>query len=140
MFSTELIFWYYWNRHGNYYSYCLLFNNKKMIYLLGRVIEELWGLLGSYSMGYLKCKECSGIYELQEGESPDDFDVCYCGGEIEYHLSRDELKKRQVNVPIDKKIAKKKSSDRTILLIIIIAGVLILMALPALLIYRAYFG
>ncbi|MBP2045716.1 hypothetical protein J2756_000940 [Methanobacterium aggregans] len=31
-------------------------------------------------MRYLKCKECGGIYELQEGESPEDFDVCHCGG------------------------------------------------------------
>ena len=35
-------------------------------------------------MGYLKCKSCKGIYELQEGEAPADFKSCNCGGELEY--------------------------------------------------------
>jgi hypothetical protein len=33
-------------------------------------------------MVYLVCDECGGYYELQEGESPDDFDFCHCGGEL----------------------------------------------------------
>ncbi|KYC48910.1 MAG: 50S ribosomal protein L40e [Candidatus Methanofastidiosum methylothiophilum] len=35
-------------------------------------------------MGYLVCDKCGGYYELQEGESPDDFGVCECGGELKY--------------------------------------------------------
>lgn len=35
-------------------------------------------------MGYLICKECDGYYELQEGEYPEDFDRCQCGGNLEY--------------------------------------------------------
>lgn len=34
--------------------------------------------------GYLVCKECNGHYKLESGESPDDFDRCHCGGELEY--------------------------------------------------------
>ncbi len=96
-------------------------------------------------MGYLKCKECGEVYKLQEGESADDFNMCHCGGEIEYHLSRDELQeKKQTYVPTKEELAKKKSSDRTILLVILIIGALIFLIIPigiaALLIYRAYFG
>ena len=35
-------------------------------------------------MGYLNCKKCGGNYELQEGESPKDFDKCQCGGDLKY--------------------------------------------------------
>lgn len=36
-------------------------------------------------MGYLVCDKCGGYYELQPGESPDDFsDECECGGKIRY--------------------------------------------------------
>lgn len=35
--------------------------------------------------GYLVCTFCRGYYELQEGESPDDFDRCECGNALEYH-------------------------------------------------------
>ena len=43
-------------------------------------------------MGYLICKKCGGYYELQPGESPDDFsDECECGGELIYSDTLDEL-------------------------------------------------
>jgi len=35
-------------------------------------------------MGYLVCDKCGGFYELQDGESADDFDSCECGGKLEY--------------------------------------------------------
>lgn len=38
-------------------------------------------------MGYLRCKSCGGCYELQEGESPADFESCNCGGELEFYDS-----------------------------------------------------
>jgi DNA-directed RNA polymerase subunit RPC12/RpoP/ribosomal protein S9 len=34
------------------------------------------------SYGYLICEDCSGYYELQKGESPEDFDECSCGGKL----------------------------------------------------------
>lgn len=36
-------------------------------------------------MSYLICNKCGSYYELQEGESPEDFDLkCSCGGELIY--------------------------------------------------------
>lgn len=36
-------------------------------------------------MSYLVCDQCGGYYELQPGESPDDFkDTCECGGNLKY--------------------------------------------------------
>lgn len=35
-------------------------------------------------MDYLECEKCGGHYELQEGESPDDFESCECGGKLRY--------------------------------------------------------
>jgi len=99
--------------------------------------------MGVDDMGYLKCKDCGGVYELQEGESPDDYDMCHCGGEIKYHLSRDELNRRPVRVPTDKELTKKKSSNLGLIIVIII-GVVVISVIPiaiaALLIYRAYFS
>ena len=34
--------------------------------------------------GYLACEECGGYYELQDGESSEDYDQCRCGGKLEY--------------------------------------------------------
>ena len=37
-------------------------------------------------MDYLICDKCEGYYELQSGESPEDFDLsCDCGGELKFH-------------------------------------------------------
>lgn len=36
-------------------------------------------------MGYLVCEKCGGYYELQDGESPDDFEDCQCGGKLDYY-------------------------------------------------------
>ncbi|HML05175.1 MAG TPA: DUF5518 domain-containing protein [Methanobacterium sp.] len=42
-------------------------------------------------MGYLKCNKCGGYYELQEGESHEDFsDKCECGGSLNYVQNLDE--------------------------------------------------
>jgi hypothetical protein len=41
-----------------------------------------------FCMGYLICDR---YYELQPGESPEDFDLtCNCGGELKVHNSFDE--------------------------------------------------
>lgn len=34
--------------------------------------------------GYLVCDKCKGYYQLQEGESPADFESCQCGGRLKY--------------------------------------------------------
>ncbi len=35
-------------------------------------------------MPYLICEKCNGYYELQEGESPEMFETCNCGGKLRY--------------------------------------------------------
>lgn len=35
-------------------------------------------------MGYIVCEKCNGYYELQKGESINDFDRCQCGGKLRY--------------------------------------------------------
>lgn len=35
-------------------------------------------------MPYLICDRCGGYYELQKGESLEDFDKCQCGGRLKY--------------------------------------------------------
>jgi len=35
-------------------------------------------------MSHLVCEKCGGYYELQEGESPEDFESCQCGGKLRY--------------------------------------------------------
>lgn len=35
-------------------------------------------------MGFLICDKCKGYYELQAGESPNDFKSCECGGNLKY--------------------------------------------------------
>ena len=34
--------------------------------------------------GYLICEKCNGYYELQKGESPEDFESCECGGNLKF--------------------------------------------------------
>lgn len=35
-------------------------------------------------MPFVICNKCGGYYELQKGESPDDFEACQCGGNLSY--------------------------------------------------------
>ncbi|MGB9937410.1 MAG: zinc-ribbon domain-containing protein [Methanobacterium sp.] len=39
----------------------------------------------------LICNKCGGYYELQEGESPKDFDLCECGGKLKYQLKQEKI-------------------------------------------------
>ena len=97
------------------------------------------------NMSYLKCKKCGDKYKLKKGELPEDFSTCHCGGELEYHLSSNELIKREIEFPSEinsEEIEMRKSRDRKVLRIILITGIFLIIALPvcliALLIYRAY--
>jgi hypothetical protein len=46
-------------------------------------------------MTYMVCEKCGGYYQLQEGESPDDFDLCQCGGKLEYKESMGNIEPPQ---------------------------------------------
>ncbi len=35
-------------------------------------------------MSYLICKTCGGYYTLKDGEKPEDFEMCECGGPLRY--------------------------------------------------------
>ncbi len=47
-------------------------------------------------MPYLICKRCGGYYELQENESPDDFESCHCGGQLVYSKTRNKPKMSRI--------------------------------------------
>ncbi len=40
---------------------------------------------------YLICNKCGGYYELEKGESPNDFDSCQCGGKLKYQLKQEKI-------------------------------------------------
>lgn len=35
-------------------------------------------------MSYLICEKCGGYYKLKEGEKPDEFEACECGGSLRF--------------------------------------------------------
>jgi hypothetical protein len=54
----------------------------------------------SRGLGYLKCEKCGGYYELQEGKSPEDFDVkCNCSGKLDHYYSFDDNYGENIEVP-----------------------------------------
>lgn len=61
-------------------------------------------------MSYVICEKCSGYYELEEGESPKDFDRCQCGGNLEYFEHVNEVSKVDLGVN-DSKNAKDDAED-----------------------------
>ncbi len=44
---------------------------------------------------YLICENCNGYYQLQEGESPSDFDLCECGGHLNYQETSNFISKKK---------------------------------------------
>ncbi len=47
-------------------------------------------------MPYLICDSCGVLYELEEDESPEDFDLkCNCGGNFHYYATKYDYYKRQ---------------------------------------------
>jgi DNA-directed RNA polymerase subunit RPC12/RpoP len=52
---------------------------------------ELEELEEDTNYGYLVCSECKGYYELQEGENPEDFYECECGGKLIFYWYKEEF-------------------------------------------------
>lgn len=69
-------------------------------------------------MRRLACKKCGGVYELQKEESPNDFDKCSCGGDLEFVDSND--KEINVNTPLLNTISKK---------VLLIVGIFVILAM-----------
>ncbi|HOI39238.1 MAG TPA: hypothetical protein PL168_00760 [Methanobacterium sp.] len=63
-------------------------------------------------MTYLVCEKCWSYYELQEGESIDDFDSCECGGKLAFTDDYEIIK--QVKKAILEKKIKKAAFDRKV--------------------------
>lgn len=68
-------------------------------------------------MGYLICDKCKGYYQLQEGESPEDFSKnCECGGNLIYKENLDfnspaaEDTKPETEEKIETTVSKKDDS------------------------------
>ena len=51
---------------------------------ISSTVEDTMSNMKDDSMGYLRCEKCTGYYKLQSGESPKDYDICKCGGELKY--------------------------------------------------------
>ncbi len=69
-------------------------------------------------MPYLICNQCDSYYELEEGESPQDFDLnCECGGQFEYYANKYEYYKKisaddQRKSDAQKPVESRKSSSK----------------------------
>jgi len=66
-------------------------------------------------MGYVVCYNCGGYYELQEGESADDFEACECGGNLKFcdslnDYQNEDPEPQRESMSIGKGYAEKKSS------------------------------
>lgn len=54
-------------------------------------------------MPYVICEKCGGYYELQVGESSDDFEACQCGGKLKYFENMDDyVQNEKRNYKIEK--------------------------------------
>lgn len=62
-------------------------------------------------MGYLICEKCRGYYELQEGESPEEFDKCLCGGKLRYVENLNENKQGNNTTEKNKLVKDDKIGD-----------------------------
>ncbi|KAF5083375.1 zinc ribbon domain-containing protein [Methanobacterium aggregans] len=46
---------------------------------------------------YLVCDDCRGYYKLQEGESPEEFENCRCGGSLKYYGNQKKVSAKRSN-------------------------------------------
>lgn len=63
-------------------------------------------------MPFVVCEECGGYYELQKGESPEDFESCLCGGKLEY-IKQNPEKGNKPNHNISREVDEVKESEVT---------------------------
>ena len=59
-------------------------NADERISRLTNIFESRRGAKEDDNCGYLICEKCNGYYELQEGESLEDFESCECGGTLKF--------------------------------------------------------
>lgn len=73
-------------------------------------------------MPYLICQSCGGYYELEEDESPQDYDYCRCGGELIYSEYLDYQPKRNGR--------KFYALMSVLILLVVIVGTFIALSMP----------
>jgi len=69
-------------------------------------------------MGYLKCKECGGLYDLQPGELPGEFECCSCGGKLEFY---DDKRRKRAYIPMNNYKDKSKKTSPLMKVLIVLA-------------------
>lgn len=67
------------------YSICGAIGGIIGIFIKGRAVAAK---SKDENIGYLLCDKCGGYYELQLGESQEDYEQCQCGGKLEYIQSQ----------------------------------------------------
>ncbi len=82
-------------------------------------------------MGYLVCENCEGYYELQEGESLENFEECECGGNLKYveNLNSNPQPENTTKEGEKKKKGIIKHKTTSIILYIAISSVLLILLL-----------
>lgn len=61
---------------------------------ISKLVDKLWEEKSkNENNGYLVCEKCNSYYKLQPGESPDDFELCQCGGELKYYDDINDFEK-----------------------------------------------
>nr|WP_319372855.1 DUF4013 domain-containing protein [uncultured Methanobacterium sp.] len=78
--------------------------------------------------GFLECENCGGYYQLQVGESPEDFEKCQCGGALK-HTTNMQLDTRTEGSNFDVRSFIKRK--KTFILVGVLA--LIIIAIPVIL-------
>jgi len=64
-------------------------------------------------MSFLICEKCRGYYELQKGESPEDFESCLCGGKLEYI---ENIPEKNPDESFNEDLVKKNSDGKTVVM------------------------
>jgi len=83
---------------------------------LNNIVDKIKYLKPSV-IGYLICNKCGSYYELQEGESPEDFDkTCECGGTFEYIANINQPDKE----PVEKSITTNTKQYLNVIIIVIL--------------------
>ncbi len=76
-------------------------------------------------MGYLICNQCEASYELEKGESADDFDLtCECGGQFKYVESLNDQKSNSKFSFMEMKTRNKLILSAAIITIIIFSSIM----------------
>jgi hypothetical protein len=111
-------------------------------------------------MSHLVCKKCGGRYKLKDGESPEDFKSCQCGGNLNYvqnfnsHIDEEMDPLNEINICPDcyteapssekhlsssKENLKEFDTQKVIMRILaVITGILIVLILQLLLVNQNY--